>query len=404
MPMRVTYLYQYFTTLAQFGSTRAYELSRRLVARGHEVTMITSDRSGEAGVDREEIIDGIRVLWIPVAYDNSMSYPRRMAAFASFAWRSSRLAGLRQCDVIYASSAPLSIALPAMHASWRRTVPWVLEVRDLWPENPVAMGALPSPMLRKAAFMLADRAYASAAHIVALSSGMEKGIVARGVSPAKITTIPNGSDVALFDGPHVDRRAFRAAHPELGDRQIVLYAGAIGKLNGLEYMVDMARCSRSRDAGVAFVVVGAGGQAGPVRELAARAGVLGRNFYMYPPVPKASVCDVFAAADVTLSLVLDHATFHDNSANKFFDSLAAGRPIAINHEGWLAEVIRRNGVGLVLPARRPDAGAEALLGLLDSPGVLRRMGAAARDLARRQFDRDQLFRALERVLLGVAKG
>lgn len=396
--MRITYLHQYFNTPEQSGGTRSYEFARRLVARGHAVTMITSDRSGQAKAVREELVDGIRVLWLPVAYDNSMGYSRRIASFAAFAVQSARLASAQRCDVVYATSTPLTIAIPAMYASWRLRVPWVLEVRDLWPEIPISMGAIPSKIMQRAAFMLADRAYGSAVQIVALSPGMARGIAARGVSPAKVTAIPNGCDLDLFSGDRIDRHAFRRAHPELGGRRVVLYAGTIGKANGLEYMVDMAQAARSLADEVVFVVVGSGGQAHAIIDRARRASVLERNFFIFPSVSKANVANVIASADVTLSLVTGVATLNDNSANKFFDSLAAGKPIAINHEGWLADLIREHGVGLVLPSHDAVQAATSLTRFVLDQRGLEKAGRAASRLAATAFARDDLALALERVV------
>jgi glycosyltransferase involved in cell wall biosynthesis len=286
-----------------------------------------------------------------------------------------------------------------MYAAWRRRVPWVLEVRDLWPEIPIAMGVLAAPVLQKLAFLLADRAYSSSKHIVALSPGMAQGIVARGVSPAKITTIPNGCDLELFDASGIDRQVFRAEHPELGKRPIALYAGTIGKVNGLEYMVDMAVAALARGSDVVFVVVGSGGRAKIIADRARQSGVLGRNFFMYPSLPKRRIANVMRAADVTLSLVTDVTALNDNSANKFFDSLAAARPIAINHEGWLADMIRSHELGVVLPARSPSTAADLIERFLQDAEKARGAGVAARNLAVMRFSRERLLDTLEKLLL-----
>ena len=163
--MRITFLHQYFRTPAQFGGTRSFDLARRLVARGHDVTMIASDRTGRSSVQIQQCVDGVRVIWIPLAYDQSMSYRQRMAVFLSFALKSARVALQTPCDIVIASSTPLTIALPAMLASWRRRVPWVFEVRDLWPEIPLAVGAIRNPVIAWTAKALAGAAYRSASAI-----------------------------------------------------------------------------------------------------------------------------------------------------------------------------------------------------------------------------------------------
>jgi glycosyltransferase involved in cell wall biosynthesis len=401
--MRITYLHQYFNTPAQSGGTRSYEMARRLVARGHQVTMITSDRTGQGTRVREEIIEGIKVLWIPVAYDNSMSYARRMMAFAAFAIRSARLASQQPCDVIFATSTPLTIAIPAMYAAWRRHVPWVLEVRDLWPEVPIAMNALRDPLSKGAARWLARRAYRSAAHVVALSPGMAAGVRAYAVPAHRVSVIPNCCDVDRFGDQVTTPDLFLEMHPELRDRRVVLYPGTLGRVNGVDYVVALAAATREIDPKVAFVVMGSGGQDSLVRELASTRGVLNRNFFIYPPMSKGLVPSAFAAADVCLSVVIDVPALRDNSANKFFDALAAGRPIAINHEGWLADLIRNHGIGVVLPAQDMTAAAAQLVGSMAHWRSSSQVHKNARDLAMSAFDRDQLAAGLEGVLLTAVR-
>jgi glycosyltransferase involved in cell wall biosynthesis len=399
--MRITYLHQYFNTPAQSGGTRSYEMARRLVARGHQVTMITSRRTAQGRGVREEIIDGIRVLWIPVPYDNSMSYPRRVRAFVSFALRSARLARSVECDIVFATSTPLTIAIPAMYSAWRRRVPWVLEVRDLWPEVPIAMNALKDPLSKWAAMWLAMRAYKSSAHVIALSPGMAAGVRAHGVPARRVTVIPNCCDVDLFGDQAATPDQFLEAHPELRGRRIVLYPGTLGRVNGVDYLVNLAAAARELDPSLAFVVMGSGGQESLVRELASIRGVLNRNFFMYPSVSKHLMPSAFSAADVCLSVVRDIPALRDNSANKFFDALASGRPIAINHEGWLADLIRKHEIGIVLSATDIAAAAVALAAFMSRWPRGSSVYTNARDLAVSAFDREELASQLERVLHGA---
>ena len=145
--MRITYLHQYFNTPDMSGGTRSYEMARRLVARGHEVNMVTSWRTDDGRKKPFETVeDGIRVQWLPVPYSNAMSYAQRLVAFGRFVVASTRRAAALPSDIVFATSTPLTIALPAVYAARRQRVPMVFEVRDLWPELPIAMGALRNPV------------------------------------------------------------------------------------------------------------------------------------------------------------------------------------------------------------------------------------------------------------------
>lgn len=404
--MRIVYLHQYFRTPASSGSTRSWEMARRLVAAGHEVQMVTSWREPTTETDwfrTEE--EGIHVHWLPVPYSNHMGHAERVRAFVRFAWASARKAASLESDVVFATSTPLTIAIPGIWASRRRGVPMVFEVRDLWPELPIAVGALRNPVSRGLARALERWAYRSSSAVVALSPMMRDGVVSAGFPEERVAVIPNSADLDLFDPAASDPRPFLDAHPELAGRPIVLYAGTMGPINGVGYLVDIARAAAERGrTDVAFVVMGRGAQEELVRRRAAEQGVLGTSFFLYPPVPKASMPGVLAAADVALSLFVDLRPMWANSANKFFDGLASGTPMAINYGGWQADLLRETGAGVVLPPASPAEAAGILLGRLADGTWLREAGRRARRLAEERFDRDELASRLERVLVEAVNG
>lgn len=402
--MRIIYLHQYFNTPAMAGGTRSYEMARRLVARGHEVNLITSycESSRRKGWFTTEE-SGIRVHWLPVPYDNSMPFGARIRAFLRFALGACARAAQLEADVIFATSTPLTIAIPGIWASRRRRVPLVFEVRDLWPELAIAMGALPNPVLRKSAELLERTAYRSSAAVVALSPGMQDGVCRTGYPAERVSVIPNSADLELFASGEQDPAHFREAHPEIGPGPLVVYTGTLGMINGVDYCVEMAAAAKDRGAVMQFVVVGEGKMKPKIRELATARGVLGHNFHLLPAVSKAEMPDVLAAADWALSLFINLQPMWANSANKFFDALASGTPIAINYGGWQADLLRETGAGIVLPPERPEEAAEQLIEFLDNPEAAVAAGKAARQLAEDRFDRNQLAKELEQVLVKAVK-
>lgn len=401
--MRIIYLHQYFNTPGMTGGTRSYELARRLVERGHEVHMVTTLRNHDGRRDwfRSEEA-GIQVHWLPVRYSNDMNYGERTRAFLRFAWRSSRYASRLPADLVFATSTPLTIALPAMAAKQRLGVPMVFEVRDLWPELPIAIGALRNPILKLAAHRLERRAYRAAAAVIALSPGMAEGVARTGYPSSRIHVIPNGADLGHF-GDDDARDDFRARLPGLDARPLIGYIGTLGKINGVSYLVDIAAAALRHAPALRFLIVGTGAEEAAIRQRAGQLGVLGRNLTMLPSVSKQTVPQVFAACDIVLSLFIDLPAMQANSANKFFDGLAAGRPIAINYGGWQAELLERHGAGMRLAGGCPDTAAQQLAAWTEKPDVLREAGRNARKLAEREFDRDALADAFERVLLSAAE-
>ena len=402
--MRIVYIHQYYCTPRMTGGIRSYEQARRLVARGHEVHVITTDiteRRRELGWRglgwRRTEDDGVHVHWFAVPYSNSMSYARRLRAFAEFMVLAAVKATTLRADLVFATSTPLTVAVPGVLAARLRRVPFVFEVRDLWPEVPIEMGALRNPVTRRLAGALAAFAYRNAAEVVALSPGMAAGVRAR--HPGVPTTIiPNAADLAMFEVRPEAVRRFRAEHRWLGDRPLIVYTGALGAVNGVEYLVRAARRMRELDPEVQVLIVGHGREWEQTRQLAAEHGLLDRSVHMWAKVPKADLPVILGAATLSSSLVRPIRALWDNSANKFFDSLAAGRPIAINYGGWQSDLIRQSGAGLVLDPYDVDSAGEVLARRVRDEAWLRGARAAAYHLAVEQFSRDMLFDRFSDVL------
>ncbi|MDQ1669008.1 MAG: hypothetical protein QOE40_1069 [Actinomycetota bacterium] len=401
--MRIAYIDQYFSTRDMPGGTRAYEFARRLAERGHEVHVVTMDTGVDqpSGTWHTSQVDGVTVHWLPVPYSNHMPYRSRIKAFFRFAARSGARAAAVRPDVVFASSTPLTVALPGIFASRLRRVPFVFEVRDLWPELPIEIGALRNPLGKRLAFLLARAAYHNASHVIALSPGMAEGVVGYGYPRERITVVPNGCDLDLFDDVDAeDVRRFRAARPWLQERPLVVYAGTFGTINGVDYLVRLAAEMRDRDPDVRFLLVGEGRELAATRRLAEEIGVLGRSLFFEPPAPKGEMPVLLRAATVATSVFLPLPGMRANSANKFFDALAAGRPVVLNYGGWQADLLRETGAGIVLDYHDVTGAADVLGGALRDSAWLARASAAARQLAVDQFSRDELFARFEQALLG----
>ena len=401
--MKITYLYQYFNTPQMPGGTRAYEMGRRLVDAGHEVQLITSLRSGDPNsgwnVTNEA---GMTVHWYPVPYDNKMSFRERVAAFFKFALACRKKAASIEADVVFATSTPLTIAIPGVHAAKKNRIPFVFEVRDLWPEMPIAIGALKSPFLIKAARQLENYAYKNAQRIVALSPGMAEGVEKAGIPKETIDVIPNSSDLELFQVSPEAKKDFIEEYPEFKKGPVILYAGTLGKINAADYLVKLAAELKKSGSNIQVVVFGEGADFDSMQDLAQELGVKGDNYFQYRRIPKASIPAAFAAASLVTSVICDLPEAEKNSANKFFDGLAAGRPVGINHGGWQAELLLKSNAGLVLD-RKPQIAAEQAIDFFSDPARVENAGAAAIELARNEFSRDKLAAKLEQVLQQAIK-
>ena len=402
--MKIVYLHQYFLTPDKAGGTRSYEMARRLVAAGHDVHIVTTNQqpTHERREWRESTERGIHVHTLDVSYDNRMSNAARIRAFMRFALASARKAAALKGDVIFATSTPLTIAIPALFASTIGSTPFVFEVRDMWPDVPIAIGALKNPLAVWLAKQLELTAYRRAKHVVALAPGMREDIIGKGIAPGKVSVIPNGCDLDVFGT--TSESSPRTEYPWLGDRKLVLYPGTIGKVNGVDYLVRVAAAVAERDPEVRFVAIGGGRESDMVRALAEKLGVLDRSFFMMDAIPKVELARWMHAADMVMALITGpRVIWKDAVQNKFFDALAAGRPVASSFDGWQSQVATAEGVGLILDPNDAEGSAELLLRTLHDDQWNARARLRARELAEGRFNRDRLAGELERVLVAAVQ-
>jgi glycosyltransferase involved in cell wall biosynthesis len=377
--MQILYLHQFFITRAGVGGTRSYEFARRFVARGHRVRMVTA-------ADGDSSVDGIDVVGVAGAYSDYMSATAssdrdRMLAFGRFAAGASAAAvrGPRP-DVIYATSPPLTIAVPALAAAARWRAPLVFEVRDLWPEAPIQMGALANPRLQRQARSLEREAYKRARRVIALSPGIRDGIVGTGVPPGKVVLVPNASDLDLFEPS------------DLPAQFLVSYFGTMGEANDLTMAIEAAR----KLPDMPFVLMGDGKRRAELeREAPPNVSFPG------PAAGKEQVAELAARSSACLTFFKDVPVLATNSPNKLFDTFAAGRPAIVNTDGWMRQLVEDNDAGLYV--RDADDLVQKLAWLRAHPEEVTRMGRNGRALAEREFDRDLLAGRVLDVLEEVAR-
>jgi glycosyltransferase involved in cell wall biosynthesis len=406
--MHILYLHQYFATRKGTTGTRSYEFARYLTGKGHRVTMITSgleNREFPVPDDKkyaEFETQRINVIAIAAAYNDpqvgtGMSGLQRMFKFYQFAWLACRVGQkLPAPDVVFATHTPLTIGLAGLTLGRYFKVPFVFEVRDLWPEALVNVGALKNPLVIWWLERMAKKIYAGAKHIVALSPGIKEGIVRAGVPADKVTVIPNAGDLDLFS-PDIDGSAQRR-RLGLKDRFTAIYFGAMGLANGLEYVIEAARILAERgNDHIVLVLLGSGGKRVELEKLASEY-ELKNVIFSNPAYDKEQLAQIVAGCDVCLT-IYRAAKEYTWSPNKMFDALAAGKPVLINVPGWLGETIEKNNCGRCIDARRPKMLADALQELAANPKLCRQMAKNARELAEREFDRLKLAKIFENVLI-----
>ncbi|HKW78751.1 MAG TPA: glycosyltransferase family 4 protein [Candidatus Limnocylindria bacterium] len=386
--MRICVVHQYYLGPGDPGISRYNEMARLWVEAGHSVTVIAGSVNHytglPAGGSRSGFVtrqrDGDVVVYrcfVPGRYAHS--YVWRRVGYLAFTLSSSVAAVLSpHADVVIATSPPLFVVI----AGWLKArlggpgTPWVFEVRDLWPESAVTTGVVDRRSLQARLMYRLERwACRSADLISALTPGIRADIERRGLAAqGKIVDMPNAADLATFrPGPRDNevRRRFG-----WGDRCVAMYAGAHGRANDLDQLVDAAGLLRDRsDIQIAFV--GDGPQRPRLEERARELGLT--NLTFCGAVPKEAMADHVNAADIGLAVLQPNPTFLTVYPNKIFDYMACARPIVIAIDGVARTLVAETiGSGIYAAPGDAHAIADAIRRLADDAAFRAAMGERGR--------------------------
>jgi glycosyltransferase involved in cell wall biosynthesis len=400
--MHVAYIHQHFSTPQGSTGTRSYEMGQRLLAAGHRVTIVCGvNPTTQAcfqlkGRETEQDIDGLRVICLAEPYANRMGFVRRVLAFGRFARGARRIVDRLDADLVFATSTPLTVGLPGKRSARKHGVPFVFEVRDLWPEIPIALGIVRNPLLKAYLQHMERGIYRAAERIIALSPGMRDGIVSTGYPADSVVMIPNGCDLELFKPDSAPLQDSRFGDPN--DFRLV-YSGAMGQVNGLDSVLHAALLLKKRGIrGIRFCFIGDGSQRQALLTQVKQSGLQESTSWI-EQMPKAELARILPRMDVGLMIFRNvPAFYYGTSPNKFFDYIACGLPVLNNYPGWIADMIGQNNCGAVVPPDDPEAFADAVLDLYERRADLPAMGARSRALAERDFARDKLGAVFVRTL------
>jgi glycosyltransferase involved in cell wall biosynthesis len=396
--MHILYLSHYFTPENNAPAARVHALGREWVRRGHEVTVVTCAPNVPSGVVyegyrnrlwQEEWIDGIRTIRVWTFLAANAGTVRRTVSFLSyFAAASAAAPFVRRPDVVIATSPQFFAGWAGVPAHWAHRVPFVLEIRDIWPESITAVGAMRRGVAVRALEGLERALYRAADRIVAVGEGYKEQLVARGVPAGKIDVVTNGVDPDLFY-PRDPDPAVRDRWGLGQDAFVVVFAGTIGMASGLDVALRAARRLRERGRGdIAFLLVGDGAVRGEL-EAAARAQSLD-NVVFTGMVARDRLPDVLAAADACLVHFKRRDIFTTILPSKLFEDAAMAKPILLGFEGHAAALVREADCGICFTPEDDEALAAAAERLAADPDEARRLGENGRRYVLEHFDRRTL--------------
>jgi glycosyltransferase involved in cell wall biosynthesis len=392
--MHILYYHLYFNTRDNTSGTRSYEFAKRLIKRGHKVTIVCGSRDGGLNLDgeyrkgiRRGTIEGICIIEIFLPIENYENFVKRGISFIRFGLRGIKVALTERFDLLFATSTPLTASIPGIVMKFFRRKPFVFEVRDLWPELPREMGVIKNPLVLWTMSFLEWLSYRKSDACIGLSPGIVEGITRRSGTTLPVTMIPNGCDLDVFNPGHRKDLSIDGIQP---NDLVAVFTGAHGIANGLDAVLDAASCLKNlgRDD-IKLVFIGKGTMKSKLIERARRENL--QNCIFLDPVPKKQLNNITGSSDVGLMILANvPAFYYGTSPNKFFDYIASGLPVLNNYPGWLADMIREHDFGIVVEPDDPKAFGEALTYLADHPDERKRMGVNARSLAENRFNRDKL--------------
>lgn len=407
--MKVIYINQHFVTNEGTSGTRHYDVSRYMVQMGHEITIICGrhDQSTLKPMPfwrlfRTEHIDGIKVKVCNAFYSNKQGVPARIWAFAKFAIIALIAVVLeRRADLIFATSTPLTVGIPGRIGAAIKGIPYVFEVRDLWPEDLLDAGRIKPGLQYKMWEWIELFSYAKAKKILLVSKGFHDRLLERGFAPDRLQTVLLGGDGSLFRDAKPNLAFFE--RNGLAGKTIAIYTGAHGDANGLFQILDAAEFLRDR-TDIAFVMMGEGKMKEKLKADVARRGL--PNVHLLDPVPKRELPDVLAACHIGLMILKQISRPRWVTPNKIFDYMFTGIPSIVNFAGTTAEMVEADGAGFASkPGDAADL-AEKIQYLADHPDERKAIGMHARETAYAKYDRRMIAKQMADVFeqsAGISK-
>ena len=406
--MHVLIIHQAFASPDEPGGTRHYEFARYLVDKGHKVTIIASNLSylsGQPSADsvplagRLQYSNGIQVIRAYTYPALHRSFVWRVVSFFSFVL-TSLLAAMRvqNIDLVMGTSPPIFQAVSALLVSFLRFRPFLLEIRDLWPEFAIDMGVLKSKPLIYLSRWLEGFLYVRSSYLLVNSPAYRKYLVKKGVPVSKISVIPNGVDPQRFDESNNGERIRHEFG--LDGKFVATYAGALGLANDISTILEAAKSLRDKND-IRFLLVGDGKERTHMEALAKQWDL--PNVIFIGARPKSKMGEILAASDGGIAILQDIPMFRTTYPNKVFDYMAAGRPTILAIDGVIRQVVEAAKGGIFVPPGNSGALAEAISNLAENPSRAKAMGISARKYVKENFNRaDQAQEFLE-LLCGVTQ-
>lgn len=395
--MRIVFFSHYYPPEVNAPASRTSEHARVWARAGHDVVMVTCAPNHPGGklypgygnrLYQTETIEGVRVVRVWTFLAANEGFLRRTINYLSYAVSAS-LAMLRldRPDIVVSTSPQFFCGLVGLVAKATRRTPWVLEIRDLWPESIVTVGAMQKGFIVRLLERLEALAYRQADAIVSVTDSFLPHIAARGGAEKKIVVIKNGADLTFFTEPTPGDEREAKRRLGLEGRLVAAYVGTHGMAHGLDTILDAAELLRE-DSRIVFVLVGDGAER---RRLQSRKDEMKLdNVFILGQLPKEAMPGVWAATDASLILLRHNDLFKTVLPSKIFEAMAMRRPIILGVDGEARALLEEAGAGIAITPESAEELAAAVTRLANDRDLGARFGASGRAHVREHYDREKL--------------
>ena len=292
-------------------------------------------------------------------------------------------------DMAYVTSTPLTVALTALRLKRKKQISFVFEIRDLWPEAPIRLNELRNIFIKAASRRLEQKAYKEASKIIALSPGIFE-YVSKLFPNKPIRLCPNFSDCNFFEKTEIKNKSLLEKHG-IGEAFVISYFGAIGKINALEYFLDLVKISEDHGMDIRFFIIGEGAMLNHLQKLVKDRNL--KTIEFLPHMDKYRLKEYLSICDAAYISFTNNPVMKLNSPNKFFDALASGKIVITNTRGWIRDLVEKNECGFYLDPENPEDFVPMVNPFLSEPH-LHKQQDNSRKLAEGSFDKDKRIQEL----------
>jgi glycosyltransferase involved in cell wall biosynthesis len=393
--MHILFLTHYFPPEVNAPASRTYENAKRWVKAGHKVTVITCAPNHPNGVvypgyenkwKQRDQKDGIQVLRVKTYLSANKGFANRSLNYFSYLLSAVVFCRhVKDVDLVISTSPQFFCGLSGCFVSRMHGCPWVVEIRDLWPESIHAVGAVKGRGLIALLERIELFLYQKPDHIVALTPAFKRHIISKGIAPEKVSVITNGADLKRFV-PQPRQNKFRDRH-RLNGKFVASYVGTHGMAHSLETVLEAAKVLENEQK-IQFLLVGDGAER---ENLLLRKEELGlKNVMMLPQQAKETVPDIIAASDACMVLLRKTDLFKTVIPSKMFEAMAMERPIILGVDGESRKIVKESGSGVFIEPENSQQLAQTVLNMSRDEQLSSKLGKAGGEFVRQQYSRDKL--------------